>query len=86
MITIYFQYPVFVGFCTEIVPTVSFSSLNMYRGGLLSSPSSLHWYESSKQLSSHFAWSSENLCLTAVRLKSSLKRVSLVAVERKDQF
>lgn len=48
----------------------------------LHSPSSLHWYESTRQLSSHFAWRSENLSFTLLRLKSSLKRVSLFRMER----
>lgn len=49
---------------------------------LLTSPSSLHWYDSTRQLSSHFDWTSENLSLTFLRLKSSLKRVSLFRMDR----
>lgn len=41
------------------------------------SPSSLHWYDSTRQLSSHFAWWLENVSFTLLRLKSSLNRVSL---------
>lgn len=50
---------------------------------LQNSPSSLHWYESTKQLSSFFAWWSENFSLTSRRLKSSLKRVSLFRVGKR---
>lgn len=48
---------------------------------LKNSPSSLQWYESTRQLSSLFAWRSENLSFTLLRLKSSLKRVSLLRME-----
>lgn len=41
------------------------------------SPSSLHRYDSTRQLSSHFAWWLENVSFTLLRLKSSLNRVSL---------
>lgn len=45
------------------------------------SPSSPHRYDSTRQLSSHSACSWVNLCATVLRLKSSLKSVSLFRVE-----
>lgn len=87
-VTVHFQYPVFTSFykdtCTKNrQKTVnSFCKVKIEAWFLpcvcfINSPSSLHWYDSTRQLSSHFAWWLENVSFTLLRLKSSLNRVSL---------
>lgn len=86
-VTVDFQYPIFLSFCgrkrtvTNLKFRLKLHSKLSQCSQLRSSPSSLHWYERSRQLSSHLACSSENLSCTFLRLKSSLKRVSLLTME-----
>lgn len=76
---------------TEQKTVHSFCQVNLEPCFLLcvcftNSPSSLHWYDSTRQLSSHFAWWPENVSFTLLRLKSSLNRVSLWMEKKLNQL
>lgn len=82
-VTVHFQYSVFTSFYKDTYKKQLTASVRLnlkpdfFSVCFTNSPSSLHWYDSTRQLSSHFAWWLENVSFTLLRLKSSLNRVSL---------